>query len=194
MLVQNKSFNGTTTVPIETDLFDKRKVFVEGEICMALANEFLKQIMYLVLKEPEKPIQLYINSNGGEIDAGMKMIEIVSNCPCKINAYCFGNAYSMAAILFESVNGERNMLSSSKIMLHQPLITRMEYKNAGEVTEIAKHLQKANEKLLEIVSKRSGISLSRLKKETIKDRYFDANEALQFNLADKVVDFSNCII
>lgn len=118
MQIVKRGYGGTNIIPIDSELGQKRVIFVEGEITQEKADEFVKQVMYLVLTDYEKPIHVIINSCGGEIDAGLKMCDTVAHCPCKINAYCFTKAYSMAAILFESVNGTRNMIGHSKLMLH----------------------------------------------------------------------------
>ena len=172
--VLQKNFNGSVLIPIETDLEDRRIVFVEGEINSDSADDFAKQIMHLVLSDSEKPIKLVINSGGGEIDAGLKMCDVVSECPCKIDAYCFGKAYSMAAVLFESVNGERNMVGHSKIMLHQPSVYGLQKGTALEIEELSKQLSDKNDLLLSIVAKRCNMSLSKLKKETEKDKYYSS--------------------
>lgn len=189
--VLQKNFNGSVLIPIETDLEDRRIVFVEGEINSDSADDFAKQIMHLVLSDSEKPIKLVINSGGGEIDAGLKMCDVVSECPCKIDAYCFGKAYSMAAVLFESVNGERNMVGHSKIMLHQPSVYGLQKGTALEIEELSKQLSDKNDLLLSIVAKRCNMSLSKLKKETEKDKYYSAEEALKVGLTDNVVTFAS---
>lgn len=194
MNVLLEKFNGDTLVPIETALERKRIVFVEGEITQEMANEFAKQMLYLTLTDKETPIKILINSEGGEIDAGLKMCDIVSECPCKTDAYCFGKAYSMAAILFESVNGTRYMVGHSKLMFHQPSISGSIRKNAGEVEELSVQLKEKNELLLKIVSEKSGISLAKLKKETEKDRFYDAEEANKTGLSDQTVTFSDIIL
>lgn len=194
MNVLLEKFNGDTLLPIETELARKRFVFVDGEITQEMANEFAKQMLYLTLVDKETPIKILINSEGGEIDAGLKMCDIVSECPCKTDAYCFGKAYSMAAILFESVNGTRYMIGHSKLMFHQPSISGSIQKNAGEIEELSTQLKEKNELLLRIVSEKSGISLAKLKKETEKDRFYDAEEAEKTGLSDQTVTFGDIIL
>lgn len=194
MEILKNSYNGTILVPAETLFLDQRIVFINGEITQEMANEFAKQMLYLTLVDKETPIKILINSEGGEIDAGLKMCDIVSECPCKTDAYCFGKAYSMAAILFESVNGTRYMIGHSKLMFHQPSISGSIQKNAGEMEELSAQLKEKNELLLRIVSEKSGISLAKLKKETEKDRFYDAEEANKTGLSDQTVTFSDIIL
>ena len=193
MYVVENNFNGGVLVPVEAKLSQKRIIFVEGEINSQMADEFAKQMMYLMLENSKEPVKVLINSEGGELDAGLKMCDVVSECPCKVDAYCFGKAYSMAAILFESVNGDRNMVGHSKLMFHQPSIYGLKKGTAMEVEELSKQLNEKNELLLSIVAKRSNMSLSKLKKETEKDRYYDAEEAKKVGLADNIVSFGEIL-
>lgn len=194
MYVVERSFNGSTLIPVETELAQKRIVFVEGDINSQMADEFAKKMMYLAMEDDQKPVRVVINSGGGEIDAGLKMCDVVAECPCRVDAYCFGKAYSMAAVLFESVNGERNMVGHSKLMLHQPSIRGLGHGTAAEVEELSRQLSEKNELLLSIVSKKCGLCVEELKKETEKDRYYDADEAIEKHLADRVVSFREMVI
>ena len=192
MNIIEKSYSGTGIIPIETELESRRFVFLEGEITQKTADEFTKQILHLSL-ESSDPINILINSEGGDLDAGLKICDTVSDCPCTVNAYCFGRAYSMAAVIFESVNGKRNIVGHSKLMLHQPSITGMPRQTAGEIEQLSRLMSEKNDLLLSIVSKRSGIDIKRLKAETANDRYYDAEESVRYGLADAAVAFSEII-
>lgn len=189
MNVIRSGYSGDLVVPIDSEFESKRVIFVNGEINQELADEFLKQVMHLVMLDSEAPIHVIINSCGGEIDAGLKMCDVVAQCPCQIHAYCFTKAYSMAAILFESVNGSRNMVGHSKLMLHQPSVMGIQRGSASEVEELSKQLIEKNDLLLSMVADRCRWSLGKLKEETVKDRYFDAKEALETGLADQALEF-----
>lgn len=193
MNVLMKKFGNDMLIPIETSLEDRRIVFVEGEINQEKADEFAKEVMHLAMEDMDKPIKVIINSEGGEIDAGLKMCDIVAECPCTVDAYCFGRAYSMAAVLFESVNGKRYMVGHSKLMMHQPSVYGLKSGTAGEIEEISNQMKEKNELLLSIVSKRCGMSLAKLKRETEKDRYFDADEAIKAGLSDEVISFADLL-
>ena len=194
MYVIRENYNTIVTVPIETSLAEKRMVFVEGEINQMAADEFAKQIMFLAFEDSDAPIKVIINSEGGEIEAGLKMCDAVEGCPCRVDAYCYTRAYSMAAVLFESVNGNRYMVGNGKLMLHQPSITGTGRKTAGEIEELSLRLKETNDRVLSIVSKKSGISLAKLKKETEKDRFYDADEAVKTGLADQAVSFGDMLL
>jgi len=193
MNVLKRIFGADLIIPTDTALADNRYLFVEGEINAEMASEFTKQVLYLALLDSDKPIKLIINSRGGEIEAGLKMCEVVKNSPCPINAYCFDKAYSMAAILFESVNANRYMVGHSKLMLHEPLVEGFHRGRASDLEELTSQLKEKNDLLLSIVANRCNISINQLKKETQKDRYFNEEEALKLGLADKIVTFLDLI-
>ena len=193
MNVIQSGYSGDILVPIESKLEEGRMVFVEEEITQEKADLFVKQLIHLVLQDDEKPVNIIINSGGGELDAGLKMIDAVSHCPCKVNAYCFTKAYSMAAILFESVNGTRNMVGHAKLMFHQPAVYGLQRGTAGEVEELSKQLSNKNDLLLSIVAEKCNLDLDKLKEETVRDRYFDASEALAVGLADESLEFVDLI-
>lgn len=190
-MILKSSYAGDTVVPVNAELASKRIIFLEGEIDQKQADKFAKEILYLVLTDSKKPIHLIINSSGGEIDAGLKMCDIVSNCPCKVNAYCFSRAYSMAAVLFESVNGDRCMVGHSKLMFHQPSVYGLKRDTAGEIEELSKQLSEKNDLLLSIVADRCEWNLEKLKEETIADRFFDGEEATKLGLANQVITFGD---
>lgn len=193
MHVMKKDFSGESFIPIETELESRRYLFIEGEITQQSADEFVKQLMHLSLEDQNSPINILINSEGGDLDAGLKMCDSVTECPCTVNAYCFGRAYSMAAIVFESVNGHRYIVGHSKLMLHQPSVTSIPRKTAAEIEQLSTQLAEKNDLLLSIVSKKSGMNIRKLKTETVNDRYFSAEEAVQCGLADAIVKFADII-
>lgn len=192
MEILERNYSGNSLYQITTAFFEKRIVFVEREITNALADEFAKQMGFLQISEPDALIRVVINSPGGEVDAGLKMVDVLSGCKCPVEAYCFGQAYSMAAVIFEACPGKRKMVGHSKIMLHQPSVfSGASQKTAAEVEALSEQMKEKARELLSIVSKRSGIPLKKLEKETISDRYFDAKEAVSVGLADDIVTFSD---
>lgn len=193
MNIYLEEYNGAHIVPIESYLASKRVIYLYGEINNEMASEIEKKLLYLSLLGVNEPVKLFIDSPGGDVEAGLKICDIVSNYSQRIDAYCFSHAYSMAGIIFESVNGSRIMVGRSKIMLHQPLIQGLGRSNASDIDAVARKLMDVNSELLSIVSKRSGIPLNRLKKETRSDRYYEADECVSLNLADCHIDFASAI-
>lgn len=186
MNIVKRTYNGERVIPLEAELLEDRFVFLEGEITQECADELAKQLFYLFRNGNNMPIMLFINSEGGDIDAGLKICDTVSESPCMINVCCYGHAYSMAAVIYESVNGKRLITKNSKIMIHQPSVCQIPRKNAGELTDLSRQLNEKNSLLLSIISARSGITVKKLKKETAKDRFYDAGEAVSCGLADMI--------
>ena len=122
MNVQVKSSNGITLVPVESRLMASRKIFIEGEIDADTACDFVKKVMYLNSEDTQKPIDVLINSPGGEINSGMLMYDVIQSSKAPIRMFCIGRAYSMGAILFACGNHGRYMLPHAEIMVHEPLL------------------------------------------------------------------------
>ena len=121
--VQVETSYGVREISLETKLMENRKLFLSGEINMDMANDFMREMMYLD-DESGKDINIYINSVGGEIMAGMLIYDIIQAAKCPLNIYCTGYAYSMAAILLASgTKGRRFILPHSEVMIHEPLIS-----------------------------------------------------------------------
>ena len=119
-----KSSNGISLVPLESRLLSERKLFIQGEITADSACEFVKEIMFLVQEDAEKPIEIYINSPGGSVnDAGLMIYDVLKGIKTEKNLHCIGMAASMAAILMASgEKGHRYILPHSGMMIHEPLI------------------------------------------------------------------------
>lgn len=193
MNIKSNSYSGITLVPIETELLDKRFVYVNGEINTQSADEFVKELSYLALSSQDQPIKLVVNSPGGEIEAGLVMCEAVANCPSPIDVYCYGKAYSMAAVLFEACKGKRYMVGShSKLMIHKPSVCCNSRFSIAEINDLSKSLNTQEEYLYDIIVERSGMDKDFLYKETEgSDRYFEPGEAVDMGLADGIVSFSD---
>ena len=142
MNIQIKSSNGITLMPLETRLLTSRKIFVEGEINTETACEFVKQVLHLNQEDSKKPIDVLINSVGGEINSGMLMYDVIQSSKAPIRMFCMGKAYSMAALLFASCSkGQRYMLPHSELMLHEPLLGNRIGGNSSSIKSISESLQ-----------------------------------------------------
>ena len=119
-----KTSSGITVVPIESRLLSDRKIFLEGEITHMSACAFVRQIMLLTKENRDKPIDVYINSPGGEINAGLLIYDALQGCRTEINLYCIGLCASMAAIILAGgQKGRRFATPHSKLLLHEPLLS-----------------------------------------------------------------------
>lgn len=189
MNVQVKSCNGITMVPIEARLLSERKIFLEGAIDQNLACEFVKQMMLLTAEDESKPIDVLINSPGGEINAGLLIYDVIQSCKVPIRMFCIGRAYSMAAVLFASGQNGRYMLENSELMLHEPLISDHIGGSTSSIKTVSDSLIKVKQKLNKILSKHTGKTEKIIAKETQYDHYFNPQESIKFGLCDEIVGF-----
>lgn len=188
MNIITRSSNGITLVPVETKLFEARKIIIKGEINFELANEFIGKIIILNSEDKKAPIDILINSYGGEINAGLLIYDIIRSVKVPVRTYCIGAAYSMAALLFASGTGGRYMLPHSELMLHEPLLGNRVSGNASSIRSISDTLMETREKINRILAEITGKTTGEIEKATGYDHYFSAKESIAFGLADKILD------
>lgn len=176
---------GERSYDLYSRLLEDRIIFLSGEIDDAVANTVVAQLIYLEAKDPSKDISLYINSPGGSVSAGLAIYDTMNYVKCDVSTICIGMAASMGAFLLSSgKKGKRFALPNSEIMIHQPLGGVQ-----GQATEIqiaAEHILKTKRKLNEILAKNSGRTVQELERDTDRDNYLSAQEALEYGLIDKV--------
>ena len=189
MNVQVKSSNGITLVPVESRLLAHRKIFVEGEIDSKKACEFVKEMMLLNTEDSERPIDVLINSPGGEINSGMLMYDVIQASKAPVRMFCVGKAYSMGAVLFASGKHGRYMMPHGELMLHEPLIENCVGGNSSSMKSISDSLLSARRKLNGILAKHTGKSEKEVEKATSYDHYFSPEESIEFGLCDQIVGF-----
>ena len=183
--VVEKNSDGERVYDIYSRLLKDRIIILSGEIDDNLANSVVAQLLYLDSLNHD-PINLYINSPGGSITAGMAIYDTMNYIKSKVATICIGMAASMAAFLLSS--GEKNMryiLPNGEVMIHQPLGGAQ-----GQATEIkiaAERILKLKKKLNEILSKNTGQSLDKIQNDTERDYFLSANEALEYGLIDKIL-------
>lgn len=189
MNVLVKTSGGINQIPVESKLLsEQRKVFIEGEINSEAAMEFVKQIIYLN-SESKDPIQVLINSPGGEINSGLLMYDAIVGSKAPIQMFCIGKAYSMGAVLFACAT-ERYMLPNSELMLHQPLLGGRVSGNASSIKSISDSLLETKTKMNKILAKHTGKSEEEMDRATSFDHYFSPEEAVEFSLCNKIISFS----
>lgn len=190
MNIEVKSAHGISLIPVETRLMTSRKIFIEGEINAEVACNFVKQIMLLNKEDSEAPIDVLINSPGGEINAGLLMYDVIQSSKAPIRMFCIGRAYSMGAVLFACGQHGRYMLPHGELMLHEPLLGSQVGGNSSTIQSISESLLETKKKLNEILAKHTGRPIEELEKATSYDHYFSAQESIDFGLCDEIVDFS----
>lgn len=188
MVTQVRSAAGVHLVPIQTVHLDKRRIFVEGQITMESACAFADQVM-LLCDQSHEPIDVFLNSPGGEVKAGLLMYDIIQSSPAPIRMFCRGMAYSMAALLFASGSHGRFLLPNSELMLHEPLLSGGVQGSASSIKSISEGILAVKARLNGILSRHTGKSLEEIEAATAYDHFFSAEESVAFGLADEIVGY-----
>ena len=189
MNVQVKSSNGITLVPVDSRLMAHRKIFIEGEIDAEAACAFVKKVMLLNVEDSQKPIDLLINSPGGDINSGMVMYDVIQGSKAPIRMFCIGRAYSMGALLFACGNHGRYMLPHGELMLHEPLLGNRVGGNSSSIRSISDSLMETKKKMNRILAKHTGKTEEEVEEATGFDHYFSPEESIEFGLCDQIVGF-----
>ena len=181
---------GERSYDIYSRLLKDRIIFLGEEVDQASANVIVAELLFLEAEDSEKEIYLYINSPGGSITAGMAIYDTINYIKCPVSTICIGMAASMGAVLLASgTKGKRYATPNSEILIHQPLI--MGGGIQGQTTEIkihADHMVKTREKLNKILSERTGQPLDVINRDTERDNYMTAEEALKYGLIDGIME------
>ncbi len=186
-MVMEQTDRGERSYDIYSRLLEDRIIFITGEINDATADIVVAQLIYLEGKDPKKDINIYINSPGGSVSAGMAIYDTMNYIKCDICTICIGLAASMGAFLLSSgTKGKRFSLPNSEIMIHQPLGGAQ-----GQATDIAIHAEqilKIKEKLNKILAKNTGKDYQTIVKDTDRDNFMSAEQALDYGLIDKIYE------
>ena len=184
-MVVEQTDKGERSFDIYSRLLDDRIVFITGEIDDAVANTVIAQLIFLEAKDPTKPINMYINSPGGSVTAGLAIYDTMNYIRSDVCTICVGLAASMGAFLLSSgAKGKRFALPNSEIMIHQPLGGI-----SGQASDIkihADHIIKTREKLNAILAKNTGKDISVIAADTDRDNFLSAEQALEYGLIDKI--------
>ncbi|MDD2578391.1 MAG: ATP-dependent Clp protease proteolytic subunit [Candidatus Dojkabacteria bacterium] len=184
--VIEKERGGERAYDIYSRLLKDRIIFVSGQIRTDMANTIIAQLLFLEKENPQEDIQMFINSYGGEVTAGMAMLDTMNYIKCDISTIAVGLAASMGTILLANgTKGKRFALPHSKIHIHQPMGGVRG--QASDIAIEAEDIIKTREALYNILSKRTGKSKSQIEKDADRDKYFTAKEAQEYGLIDKVI-------
>ncbi len=184
--VIEQSSRGERSYDIFSRLLNDRIIVLSDEVNDATASLVVAQLLYLEGQDPEKDISLYINSPGGSVTAGFAIYDTMQYIKCDVSTICMGMAASMGAFLLSSgAKGKRFALPNSEIMIHQPSGGAQ-----GQATEIeitAKHILKIRERLNKILADNTGKPIDIIAKDTERDNFMSADEALDYGLVDKIL-------
>ena len=185
-LVIEQSSRGERSYDIFSRLLNDRIIVLSDEVNDATASLVVAQLLYLEGQDPEKDISLYINSPGGSVTAGFAIYDTMQYIKCDVSTICMGMAASMGAFLLSSgTKGKRFALPNSEIMIHQPSGGAQ-----GQATEIeitAKQILKIRERLNKILADNTGKPIDIIAKDTERDNFMSADEALDYGLVDKIL-------
>ncbi|MBO4816471.1 MAG: ATP-dependent Clp protease proteolytic subunit [Clostridia bacterium] len=180
---------GERSYDIFSRLLKDRIIFLSEDVNHVTASLVIAQMLFLESEDPDKEISFYINSPGGSITDGMAIVDTMNYIKCPVSTICIGLAASMGSVLLASgAKGKRYATPNSEILIHQPLISGG---LSGQTTEIkihADHMVKTREKLNKLLSEKTGQSLEQIEKDTERDHYMTAEEALKYGLIDEIID------
>ncbi len=186
--VIEQTSRGERSYDIYSRLLKDRIIFLGEEVNEATASIVVAQLLFLEAEDPEKDIQLYINSPGGSVTAGMAIYDTMQYIKCDVATICIGMAASMGAFLLAGgAKGKRSALPNAEIMIHQPLGGTQ-----GQATEIeiaAKHILRTKEKLNRMLAENTGKPYDVICADTERDNWKSAEEAKEYGLIDKVITF-----
>ena len=183
---------GERSYDIFSRLLKDRIIFLGEDVNPTSASLIIAQLLFLESEDPDKEISLYINSPGGSITDGMGIVDTMNYIKCPVSTICVGLAASFGAVLLANgEKGRRFATPNSEILIHQPLIGGQGGGISGQATEIkihADHMIRTREKLNKLLSDRTGQSIETIERDTERDDYMTAEEALKYGLIDGIMD------
>jgi ATP-dependent Clp protease protease subunit len=184
-MVVEQSSRGERAYDIYSRLLKDRVIFIVGPVEDYMANLVVAQLLFLESENPDKDINLYINSPGGSVSAGLAIYDTMQFIRCQVSTMCVGQAASMGAVLLAAgAKGKRFCLPHSRVMIHQPLGGYQ-----GQATDIdihAREILKIRQQLNELLAEHSGQSVDKIATDTERDNFMDPQQALSYGLIDKV--------
>lgn len=186
-IVIEQTARGERQYDIYSRLLLDRIVFLGTEVNDTVANLLVAQLFFLESSDPDKDVHLYINSPGGSVYAGLGIYDVMQFVKCDVSTYCIGMAASMGALLLTAgAHGKRYAMPHSRIMIHQPLGGAKG--QASDIEIQAREILYLKDRLNGIIGHHTGRDLAQVKKDTDRDNYLSAKEAVEYGLIDKVVD------
>lgn len=190
--VVEQTSKGERSYDIFSRLLKDRIIFLGEDVNPTSASLVIAQLLFLESEDPDKEIFLYINSPGGSITDGMGIVDTMNYIKCPVTTICVGLAASFGAVLLANgEKGKRFATPNSEILIHQPLIGGQGGGISGQATEIkihADHMIRTREKLNKLLSEKTGQPIEQIEKDTERDHYMSAQEALEYGLIDGIMD------
>ena len=177
---------GLNRLDIRDEMLGKHQLELMTSVNAESCAVVIRDLMYLQREDPTAPITLYINSPGGEVQSGLALYDVMQAVSCPIRTVCLGMAASMAALLFIA-GDDREILPHSRVMIHDPLISAGAGGNALSVKARADDLMRIRDITAGVIARHSGMSIDRVFELTATDTYFEAEEAVEAGLADRII-------
>jgi len=187
-MVIEQTGRGERAYDIYSRLLKDRIVFIGTPIDDTIANLIIAQILYLQMEEPAKDINIYVNTPGGSVTAGLAIYDTMQFVKCDVSTYCVGQAASMGSLLLAAgTKGKRYSLPHARVMIHQPWGGAQG--SASDISIHAKEILKMKEELNKIFAKHTGQPLERIEKDSDRDYFMSATEAKNYGIVDQVIEF-----
>ena len=187
--VVEQTSHGERQFDIFSRLLEDRIIFLGEEVSDTSASLIIAQMLFLEAQDPDKDIQLYINSPGGSVSAGFAIYDTMQFIKCDVSTICVGLAASFGAFLLAGgTHGKRMALANSEIMIHQPAVHGNGIQGqASDISIMSEHIQKSKQKLNRILAENTGRTLDEIERDTDRDHYMSAAAALEYGLIDSVI-------
>src|SRR5690606_25974254 len=186
-MVVEQTARGERAYDIYSRLLKERLIFITGPIEDHMANLVVAQLLFLESENPDKDISIYINSPGGSVTAGLSIYDTMQFVKCDVSTMCVGQAASMGAVLLAGgAKGKRYSLPHSRVMIHQPLAGFQ-----GQASDIDIHAREVlliRDRLNQILSRHTGQSIQQIEKDTDRDNFMSAEQALAYGMIDQVIE------
>jgi ATP-dependent Clp protease protease subunit len=188
-IVIEKTGRGERSYDIYSRLLRDRVVFIGGTIDDEMANLVVAQLLFLSNDDPHADINIYVNSGGGSVSAGLAIYDTMQFVRCDVATYCVGLAASMAAILLAAGRkGKRYVLPNSRVLIHQPLIHGVLTGPATDLDIEAREIIRLRKRIYEILATCTGQSVEQIERDCDRNKWLDANEAINYGCVDQVMD------
>ncbi len=185
--VKDRSPRGERYFDLFSKLMGDRVLIITEPVDDHMMGIIVSQLLYLEAEDSEEPIHMYISSPGGSVMAGLAILDTMNLISAPVHTYAMGMVASMAAVLFSAgEKGHRYIMPNAEVMIHQPLGG-----TSGQASDIeiqANHILKLKKRLYKILSQATGKHVKTIEKESDRDNYFEAEEAIKFGLADKILE------
>lgn len=186
--IEVENAHGIRSVSLQTHFLMNRMIFINERINGELANTVLSQFLFLE-QQSDEPITIYLNSPGGEINAGLMIYDIIQSSKLEINTVCTGRAASMAAVLLAAgTPGHRYILRHSEVMIHEPLIERAVGGSATSIHNLSESILEIKETMNQILAKHTGKTMEEIDQATKFDNFMNAREAIDFGICDAIAE------